>query len=217
MPRFSIKNYSRRKAAGRKPGAMPGGLNPKIRHQIKSISKRATDSKRTTQPKPIRRIRRANPLVHQLLENVDRRKRYQSIERVLDDLRLKHPLKRQAVHSACETAIQERDDLATRLHDLETRYEQAAQQLYEIRHPKDRSVYSSARKIKPPHKYSAQTIAQMEHKADFLLRLWKSTQRELNETYHTTPQQLETIFGKKSSPIIWKMLTKVLFPTHQDA
>lgn len=177
-------------------------------------------------PSPSKKVRKRVPVKHispretrgrialedQLYTARERARRYAGVESVLNLLKLNHPLKRQAVHAACETAAQEMRDIVDQYQEIEIR-EKAATFRVELRkHPHDYGKKQYAALCRTYNVRPTDSLETLSDQARFLQKHLQKTTRMLRATYETPPHEIEKIFGKKSAPALWKILRKEVFP-----
>lgn len=141
-----------------------------------------------------------------------RARRYGGIENVLNLLKLNHPLKRQAVHTACETAARKMRDIAEQYQEIELRANVAAFRVDLMEHPE---YFEKKQHAELCHAYDVRKtdlLKTVKDRAMFLQKMLQRTTRELHEAYETPPHELVSIFGKKSAPALWKMLREIVYP-----
>lgn len=196
---------AKRRAPGKNPFNGKGKRTPP---QSSKKVRKSPPRKYTPPPETLGRM----ALEDQLHTARVRARRYVGIENVLTILKLNHPLKRQAVHAACETAAGEMRDIMDQYTEIEAREKTASFQAELREHPEYFEKKNYAQLCRAYNVRPTDSLDVLKDRAYFLKKLLRGTTRLLHEAYETPPHELEKIFGKKSAPTLWKILRKEVFP-----
>jgi len=205
-----VQQYASRKRTGKKPISLPGGISRETRKKLKSVSKNNNSHERG---------RVAEGLIHLETQHLIQRnitRRYVSIERVLDTLHLNSPLKRQAVHAACDAIAHEIRDIADHIADFTAKHEvlclkRDLLQKPELFEPKMVRKLMLAYDVR-----KNDSIEKIELQIHFLSKMIQTDTRELREIYEKPPHAFISIFGKASSQGLWRLFRDIVYPNaHQ--
>lgn len=199
-----VRQYAQRKRAGRKPAPLPGGLSKKSRLKHKSISlqKNTLTVERKTQSTK-HEAHRAK-----LREKILNR---ESVEKLLNELSIRHPLKRQAIQTACEGVRDELIAATSQVHSQEALLAEWRTKYHLLTHPReyDSSTYDALRTAYGLHPHDAPE--DIRSHVLFLERALQTAQHEFAEIAQKTPAAFNQIFGKQAGPVMWNIFRQRLF------
>lgn len=204
--RRRVQQYAKRKQAGRKPISLHGGVSRSTRLKLKSISPQKNGDERGRVTESI-----TGYVTRRFVEE-NMMRRYASIDRMLDSLRVNSLLKRQAIHAACQKVAHDVSDIVDQIDDYSLRRESLYLKWDLLQNPKQFESHTVLKRAYPIRKNIS--IRNIDLQINFLSEMIRTSRRELREIYQNPPSVFVSVFGKKSSSELWTLFRDIIYPNN---